>query len=310
MIWVLWESINQAINTSLVKDGDSAQLSYFLIGYFPDNLTQSLRLRTIANTGDSPLGTGPDLTSAVENYARAITIRAGSSFEYTFVGPNHSQSSTDDSAEPYNWQDENYTATDYQTIINQYNALSAADKAATILIIDDGVVPATAPGTPAEPTTTISSGSSITPAWVLPDDGGNDITGQRLQYRRSGQTPEDAWTNVDLGATVTSHEVTGLMVGVEYEFRVRATNSVGDGDYSPPATATILRPAQPAAPTITHDNSRTLTASWIIPDGNGLPITGQTLQYREDWDYNVDRRQPRRSRHVSPSERSYAGNFL
>ena len=137
------------------------------------------------------------------------------------------------------------------------------------------------PDAPGRPTTTISSGSSITPAWQLPNDGGAAITGQRLQYRRSGQMPEEAWTDVDLGADVTSHEVTGLMVGVEYEFQVRATNSVGDGDYSPIATATIRPPSQPDAPTITHDNSRTLTAGWIIPDGNGLPITGQTLQYRE-----------------------------
>ena len=134
------------------------------------------------------------------------------------------------------------------------------------------------PDAPGRPTTTISSGSSITPAWQLPNDGGAAITGQRLQYRESGTL---SWTDVDLGPAVTSHEVTGLMVGVEYEFQVRATNSAGDGDYSAVATATIRTPAQPAAPTITHDNSRALTAGWIIPAGNGLPITGQTLQYRE-----------------------------
>ena len=134
------------------------------------------------------------------------------------------------------------------------------------------------PDAPGRPTTTISSGSSITPAWQLPNDGGAAITGQRLQYRESGTDP---WTDVDLGADVTSHEVTGLMASTSYDFRVRATNSVGDGDYSDIATATIRPPATPDAPTITHDNSRALTAGWIIPDGNGLPITGQRLQYRE-----------------------------
>ncbi len=52
------------------------------------------------------------------------------------------------------------------------------------------------------------------------------------------------------GANVTSYSNTGLTASTSYSYRVRATNTAGDSDYSNTATAvTQAAPAVPAAPT-------------------------------------------------------------
>ena len=64
-----------------------------------------------------------------------VTVRAGT-LEETFVGPDHPTAGSSDSTEPYGWNDPANPVT--QALIDEYKALSQADKDATVLILDDG----------------------------------------------------------------------------------------------------------------------------------------------------------------------------
>jgi hypothetical protein len=71
-------------------------------------------------------------------------------------------------------------------------------------------------------------------SWDPPPDNGSSITGYRIE-RRQGTGP---WGNgVDLSATQTRHIARGLTNGVSYEFRVRASSTLGDGPWSDPVAA-------------------------------------------------------------------------
>ena len=58
-----------------------------------------------------------------------------------FPGPNHSSNLSQDTAEPYIWSTSSAKQTEIQTFITAFFALTQAEKDATVLILDDGVVP-------------------------------------------------------------------------------------------------------------------------------------------------------------------------
>ena len=89
---------------------------------------------------------------------------------------------------------------------------------------------------------------NVTLTWVAPDTGGADITDYEWQYRKKGSL---TWPD---GGTVSGSERTATFSvpaadgGSEYEVRVRAVNSAGEGDWSSTATVTITpEPAPPPA---------------------------------------------------------------
>ena len=102
------------------------------------------------------------------------------------------------------------------------------------------VVPAettTAPGAPAGLTATADGQTEIDLLWTAPsDDGGDDITGYRIEVSENGSS----WTNlaVNTGNTATSYSHTGLTAGSTRHYRVSAINSAGTGSASNTANAT------------------------------------------------------------------------
>jgi hypothetical protein len=77
--------------------------------------------------------------------------------------------------------------------------------------------------------------------WSAPgSDGGSPVTGYVV-------TPYvgDVAQQTTLVADVTAAVLTGLVNGVTYTFRVRATNAVGAGPESAPSNAVTPRPPQP-----------------------------------------------------------------
>ena len=84
--------------------------------------------------------------------------------------------------------------------------------------------------------------------------------------------------HIDLFSTATTYTITGLTNGTAYEVSVRAGNSIGDGQWSTPATYTPGLPSQPAAPTLTVGDQQ-LTVSWNAPSGNGSDVTDYDLRY-------------------------------
>ncbi len=96
--------------------------------------------------------------------------------------------------------------------------------------------PNIAPNAPAAPTLTARD-TELGVAWSAPtDNGGTDITGYEVQYRRGG----GAWTPISSGiGTNTSHTITGLTNGNSYEVQVRAVNAQGAGAWSGSSTAML-----------------------------------------------------------------------
>ena len=147
--------------------------------------------------------------------------------------------------------------------------------------------PATVPSAPATPVLTAGD-AEISVAWNTPDDdGGSAVTGYAVQWTAATDTGfADPLGSANI--TGTSHTIMGLINGTEYAVRVRAVNTIGDGDWSPAASATPEAPTTvpdaPAMPTLTAGD-REIAVSWSAPeDDGGSAITG----YRVQWTLATD----------------------
>ncbi|MBN1673693.1 MAG: lamin tail domain-containing protein [Kiritimatiellae bacterium] len=90
------------------------------------------------------------------------------------------------------------------------------------------------PATPQNLAATAASTSRIGLSWT--DMSGNE-TGFKIERRPGGGSwGQIATVSVDL----TAHTDTGLAPATQYEYRVRATNAIGDSDYSNTGSATTL----------------------------------------------------------------------
>jgi hypothetical protein len=121
--------------------------------------------------------------------------------------------------------------------------------------------PAAAPG---NFSATAVSSSQINLSW-------SDVAGEagfKVERSPDGST---GWTQIGTTAAgVLTYSDTGLTASTTYYYRVRATNSGGDGPYSAVASATTLAPSTPGAPaslTATVISSHQINLSW--PDVSG-----------------------------------------
>ncbi len=109
-------------------------------------------------------------------------------------------------------------------------AASAILAAVSFMVL---AVPAQAQQAPGAPVLYLSPGNGqIMASWTA-EANGAPITAYLLQHR---QVVGGSWVDVNL--TGTSYTVTGLSNDTLYEVKVRATNSVGDGDWSYVVSAT------------------------------------------------------------------------
>ena len=100
-------------------------------------------------------------------------------------------------------------------------------------------------------------------SWDAPDDDGGELTDYEV-------STDDGTAWVSTGATTTSHTITGLDKGTEYDVKVRAVNSAGDGTASATVTKTTDTTV-PNAPTglgVTVGET-TADLSWTAPSDNG-----------------------------------------
>ena len=156
----------------------------------------------------------------------------------------------------------------------------------------DGGTPRTIP---AEPTLRVTAGNTVLEvSWDEPDDGGDDITGHVVQYKKN---TDDTWDtsnatidkSTDAQTEITSYKTTisNLDNGETYLVRVRAVNSVvlddekdykwGTGSGKP---KTI--PAEPEV-SVTPGNAQ-LEVNWNKPEDGGDTITEFVVQYMKDTD--------------------------
>ena len=112
----------------------------------------------------------------------------------------------------------------------------------------------TVPDTPTNLMADATDGT-VTLAWEAPeDDGGSAVTDYQYRINSRGD-----W--ISIGATNTTHTVTGLTNGVTHVFEVRAVNRVGRSRASEPVEA---RPRAPAVLDFTHFANGDSTISEMV----------------------------------------------
>ena len=170
-----------------------------------------------------------------------------------------------DSTEPYSWSPINSA----EVVAFANHVAGLTDRSLTVTFNDNA---AAAPATPAAPTLSVNSSTSITATGTAPDDGGSAITSYDWRHKR---TADAAWID-RFDETSLSQTFTGLDSATEYEFQFRATNDEGDSDYSLSATATTATATvAPAFADGTGDaqswTQNTAITSITVPEATGTP---------------------------------------
>ena len=138
-------------------------------------------------------------------------------------------------------------------------------------------------GVPAAP-----SGLKVAPGfkqalvtWVAPTvTNGSAVTGYKIDYS-ADSTFTNGVTTVDAGNIFTS-TITGLADGINYYFRVRAVNSIGEGtNTSGVAGKTYGIPSQSLKVAATA-GAATVKFTWAAPVNNGSAVTGYSFDYSTD----------------------------
>ena len=126
--------------------------------------------------------------------------------------------------------------------------------------------------------------NTILLTWDAPADNGGAIGRYRIEYSTDG-SPDGTWHLLARPIPEdTSYEDGGLDPGTRRFYRIRATNTAGDGSWSRTADATTP-PAMPGAPTLRAraDGEAAISVSWDVPtDTGGADMTGYELQWSAD----------------------------
>ena len=117
-----------------------------------------------------------------------------------------------------------------------------------------------------------TAGTALRVDWTTPAGNGATITGYDVDYRSVSSA---GWTSWSHASAVTTAEITGLTAGVLYEVRVRATNSVGDGGWSP----TVVQHSTP-------DDRTALMALYNATNGTDWTLDTNWGSYRvlDSWE--------------------------
>ncbi len=133
-------------------------------------------------------------------------------------------------------------------------------------------------GAPSAPTAPTGNGSAASAfiTWSAPANNGAPITDYEIAFATSSAGP---WTTfVDDATSATAATVTGLTNGTAHFFRIKAINSVGNGEWSP-ASAAITPATRPDAPTLSSvapvvGQPGKLAITFTAGATGGSPITG------------------------------------
>jgi titin len=147
--------------------------------------------------------------------------------------------------------------------------------------------PEAAPAPPSHMAIKDVRGGGVTLEWQPSDqEGRSHLTGYLIEKR---DTAKGKWSFVHkVEPSLTSYDVTGLMTGRQYQFRVRPVNTVGLGDAIQPDDAVVIRsqyqaPSAPRGPlTIFNVSSNSADLKWSAPDvSGGSPITNYVIEMRD-----------------------------
>ena len=167
----------------------------------------------------------------------------------------------------------------YQFQVRARNSIGAGSESYTAY-----ATPAGPPGVPQNFETTAGDGE-VTLTWEVPlTNNGSTITGYKYSYRAGTSGYFSDWTDV---GNVLSTTVSGLTNDTLYQFRVLATNGVGDGSWAGPEDetpeATITTPGAPIGLDVAVAINGIVIFTWDAPsDDGGATIEGYEYQYREE----------------------------
>lgn len=125
----------------------------------------------------------------------------------------------------------------------------------------------------------VSGDSQIGLSWTAPIfDGGSNIIDYVIEYKLSSEPT--VWTAFNDGtSTATTSIVTGLGDGLSYNFRVKAVNTAGQGNYSntataTPAVATVIATVTTSSPSPISDTRATLNGNITATGGANPTVRG------------------------------------
>ena len=137
------------------------------------------------------------------------------------------------------------------------------------------VYAARTPDAPTDLATVSTSSTHITFTWVIPYDGGSEITYYHVLWDEGAGGTADTFSQL---AITTDPDNTftidySLTPGDSYQFAVKAVNIVGPGSISEPASFIAASlPSQPNPPYKVSATTGSIEIAWITPADNGSPI--------------------------------------
>ena len=147
------------------------------------------------------------------------------------------------------------------------------------------------PSAPARPTRGAVTRDSVVINWGSAEANGAAINEWEVGFKT---TAAISWLNSDttgqIGSGVRSFTFDMLLAGTSYDFRVRARNIRGAGDWSPALTASTqpaVVPVAPAAPLRTSATTSSIRFNWSPPaDDGGSSINSYYARRKETADTN------------------------
>jgi titin len=124
---------------------------------------------------------------------------------------------------------------------------------------------------------------SLSLGWSLPtSNGGSPIVDYKIEFSSNGGI---TWNEISHTASASrSFNVTGLLRGKTYLFRVAAINDVGTGASSGSVSATTqIEPASAPQSLTSTSSTNTAQFSWLAPaDDGGASVTSYRVEYSKD----------------------------
>ncbi|KAM7380980.1 hypothetical protein PAMP_004243 [Pampus punctatissimus] len=144
----------------------------------------------------------------------------------------------------------------------------------------------TIPGCPSRPEVLDITHEGMTLTWHPPEDnGGSTIAGYIIERK---EARSDRWMKINKNpVTMTRYRSSGLIEGLEYEYRITAINSRGAGKPSESSAITVAMdpiepPGLPVQPRVTDTSRTSVSLAWLPPEEEGgAIITGYLIEMQK-----------------------------
>ena len=278
-----------------------------LVSSLPLNTTYHVRVRSVSSAGNSEWSniagpaTTPTVPSAVPNVTADTSETDISAAEVTWDTPASDGGSaivqyeiltTQDATAPFTWTSRGVTSTQPFLLTIPYRggqqytvdvkAINNAGTGPSALMFSSATLSSSEPPAPTALSVTPQANYAIYFAWdAPPNNGGSAITDYEVEYAKVAGSPSQALTSNTLFYQYTGNLID---VGQTFEFRVRAINSIGSGEWSGRIPVVLgdvpSTPAQPGYRATTESGAVELDIT--VPANNGYAITSYTVEWDDE----------------------------